>query len=93
MQLADSAGKFAAGALIQTNTISFDTFKIVLHFSWIGLKVEDCLYNRQMKSPMLHCFKGLLALFCFSSKRYQIPFCSVQKGISYRLQNLKNPRK
>jgi hypothetical protein len=37
--------------------------------------------------------KGLLAPFCLSSKRYQIPFCNLPKGISYRMQNPKNPRK
>jgi hypothetical protein len=37
--------------------------------------------------------KGLLAPFCSSSKRYQIPFGSLQKGIRYRMQNQKNPRK
>jgi hypothetical protein len=37
--------------------------------------------------------KGLLAPFCSSSKRYQIPFGSLQKGIRYRMQNSKNPRK
>jgi hypothetical protein len=33
--------------------------------------------------------KGLLAPFCSSFKRYQIPFGSLQKGIRYRLQNSK----
>jgi len=37
--------------------------------------------------------KGLLAPFCSSFKRYQIPFGSLQKGIRYRMQNSKNPRK
>jgi hypothetical protein len=37
--------------------------------------------------------KGFLAPFCFSSKRYQIPFWNLQKGIRYRMQNPKNPRK
>jgi hypothetical protein len=40
---------------------------------------------------MLHYLKGLLAPFCLSSKRYQIPFCNLPKGISYRMQNPKNP--
>ena len=46
-----------------------------------------------MQTLMLHYLKGLLAPFCFSSKRYQIPFCILPKGISYRMQNPKNPRK
>jgi hypothetical protein len=33
--------------------------------------------------------KGLLAPFCSSYKRYKIPFCSLQKGIRYRMQNPK----
>jgi hypothetical protein len=37
--------------------------------------------------------KGLLAPFCSSSKRSQIPFCNMQKGIRYRLQNPKNSAK
>jgi hypothetical protein len=37
--------------------------------------------------------KGLLAPFCSSFKRYQIPFGSLQKGIRYRMQNSKNPQK
>jgi hypothetical protein len=40
-------------------------------------------------SLMLHYLKGLLAPFCLSSKRYQIPFCNLPKGISYRMQNPK----
>ncbi len=38
-------------------------------------------------------WKGLPAPFYSSSKRYQIPFCSLQKGIRYRMQNVKNPWK
>ncbi len=42
---------------------------------------------------LLHYLKRLLAPFYLSSKRYQIPFCNLPKGISYRMQNPKNPRK
>jgi hypothetical protein len=38
-------------------------------------------------------WKGYLPPFWSSSKRYQISFCSLQKGIRYRMQNPKNPRK
>ncbi len=41
---------------------------------------------------ILHYLKGLLAPLFISSRRYQFPFCSMQKGISYRMQNRKNPR-
>jgi hypothetical protein len=34
----------------------------------------------------LYYLKGLLALFCLSSKRYHVPFCRLQKGISYCTQ-------
>jgi hypothetical protein len=46
-----------------------------------------------MKTPMLLYLKGLLAPFCFCSKRYLIPFCSMQNGVSYRLQNPKKSAK
>jgi hypothetical protein len=46
-----------------------------------------------MQKLILHYLKGLLAPFCSSSKKYQIPFCNLQKGIRYRMQNQKNPRK
>jgi hypothetical protein len=42
---------------------------------------------------MLHYSGGLLAHFCFSSKRCQIPFCSLEKGISYCMQNRKKSGK
>ncbi len=46
-----------------------------------------------MKLPMLLYLKGLLAPCCFCSKRYRIPFCNVQKDISYRRQNPKKSAK
>jgi hypothetical protein len=42
-----------------------------------------------MQSLKLLYLKGLLAPFCLSSKRYQIPFFNLPKGISYRMQNPK----
>ncbi len=39
---------------------------------------------------MLNSLEGLVATRSFSSKRYPVPFCSMQKGISYHTQNLKN---
>jgi hypothetical protein len=35
-------------------------------------------------------FERVICPFCFRPKRYQIPFCRVQKGIRYRMQNRKN---
>ncbi len=55
--------------------------------------VKIGLYNRQMTTLMLLYLKGLLAPFFFCSKRYLIPFCSMQKGISYRLKNPKKSAK
>ncbi len=46
-----------------------------------------------MQTLKLHYVKRLLAPFCFSSIRDQIPFCSLPKGNSYRMQNHKNQRK
>jgi len=46
-----------------------------------------------IKTLMLLYLKELLAPFCFCSKRYLIPFCSMQKGFSYRLQNPKKSAK
>jgi hypothetical protein len=40
-----------------------------------------------MQTLQLHYLKGLLSPFCFSSKRYQIPFSGMQKGIRYRMQH------
>jgi hypothetical protein len=87
--------QIAAGALIQTNTTSFASFRIFLHFSWIGFHGKELvgLHNWQMKTPLLLYLKGLLGPFCFCSKRYLIPFCRMQKGISYCLKIQKNPRK
>jgi hypothetical protein len=42
-----------------------------------------------METLMLNYLKGLLAPYCLSSKRYQIPFCKLPKGISYGMQNPK----
>jgi hypothetical protein len=46
MQFADYAGKIAAGALIQTNTISFGTVRTFLHFSDTCLNVKDCFIKQ-----------------------------------------------
>ncbi len=89
MQFADSAGNIAAGALIQTNTFSLGVFRIFLLFSARG---KELFHVTHMQTLKLHYLKGLLVPFCFRSKRYQIPFCNVQKGIRYRMQNRKNPR-
>jgi hypothetical protein len=86
MQFADSACNIAAGALLQTNTFSFCIFRIFLLFSERG---KELFHVTHMQILMLHYLKGLLAPFCFRSKRYQIPFCNVQKGIRYRMQNRK----
>jgi hypothetical protein len=90
MQFADSACNIATGILIQTNTSSFCIFRIFLIFSD---KEKELFHVTHMQTLMLHYLKGLLAPFCFRSKRYWIPFCSVQKGIRYRMQNRKNPQK
>ncbi len=84
MQFADSAGNIAAGALIQINTFSFCIFRIFLLFSKRG---KELFHVMHMQTLMLHYLKGLLPPFCFRSKRYRIPFCNVQKGIRYRMQN------
>jgi hypothetical protein len=47
MQSADSAGSIAAGAHIQTNTLSFSRYYDI--FSERSLKVKDCFSNRQIK--------------------------------------------
>jgi hypothetical protein len=86
MQFADSAGNIAAGALIHTNTFSSCIFRIFLLFSERG---KELFHVTHLQTLMLHYLKGLLAPFCFRSKRYQIPFCNVQKGIRYRMQNRK----
>ncbi len=85
--------QIAAGALIQTNTISFAAFRIFLIFQGSTLRKRIVLYNRQPDIPMLLYLKGLRAPRCFCSKRYQIPFCKGQKGISYRRQNPKKSGK
>ncbi len=84
------AGNIAAGALIQTNTFSFCIFRIFLLFSERG---KELFHVTHMQILMLHFLKGLLAPFCFRSERYRIPFCNVQEGIRYPMQNRKNPRK
>ncbi len=78
-----------------------DKYTLLLYFLDFSSVLTDILRgreliiscNRLMQKLMLHYLKGLLAPFCSSSKRYQIPFCSLQKGIRYRMQNPKNPRK
>jgi hypothetical protein len=67
MQFADSAGNIAAGALIQTNTFSFYIFRIFRIFSEKG---KEFFHVMHMQTLMLHYLKGLLAPFCFRSKRY-----------------------
>ncbi len=64
------------------------------NFSYIFSEKEKELFHAtHMQTLMLHYLKGLLAPFCFRSKMYWIPFCSLQKGIRYRMQNQKNSRK
>jgi hypothetical protein len=89
MPFADFAGNIAAGALIQTNTFSFCVFRIFLQFTERG---KELFHVTHMQTLILHYLKGLLVPICFRSKRYQIPFCNVQKGIRYRMQNRKNQR-
>jgi len=78
MQFADSAGNIAAGALIQSNTFSFSIFITFLLFTERG---KELFLVMHMQTLMLHHLKGLLASFSFRSKRYLIPFCSVQEGL------------
>ncbi len=85
--------QIAAGALIQTNSTLFTTFRIFFIFHGSAFMVRIGLFNRWMNTPLLLCLKGLLGPFCFCSKRYLIPFCRMQKGISYRLQNPKKSAK
>jgi hypothetical protein len=70
--------------------IFFLIFKIFLLFSERGKELCNVTH---MQTLMLHYLKGLLVPFYFRSERYRIPFCSVQKGIRYRMQNRQNPRK
>ena len=71
-------------------TLLLYIFWIFLMFYEILLEVEDCFMQQAYAKGHL---KGFLAPFCSSSKRYQIHFCNLQKGIRYRMQNPKNPRK
>ncbi len=61
-----------------------DKFTFSLHFHNFSSVFREILIvsgNRQMHLLLiLYYLKGLLSHFCFSSKRYQIPFCSLQKG-------------
>ena len=77
-----------------------DKYTLLLYFLDFPSILTDILRGRELyhvtdscKKLMLHYLRGLLAPFCSSSKRYTIPFCSMQKGIRYRMQNPKNPRK
>ncbi len=77
MQFADSASNIAAGALIQINLLfflHFHNFSSVLERSW---KVKIVCLCLAITNTYL---KGLVSSFCFNSKRYQIPFCNLQKG-------------
>jgi hypothetical protein len=48
-----------------------------------------------MQSLMLHYLKGLLAPFCLSSKRYQIPCNFCQKGLAtaYKIQKIRENKR
>jgi hypothetical protein len=48
--------------------------------------------NRHMQPLLQHYLKGLLDPFVSALISIQIPFCSLQKEISYRKQSQKNPR-
>jgi hypothetical protein len=80
VQFADSAGNIAAGALINTNSLSFRIFIIFLLFSerFRGLShVTGTCKN------LLQNMKGLLTSFCFSSKTYTvICFCNMKNRIA-----------
>jgi hypothetical protein len=87
MQLEDSAGNIAAIALLQTSTLSFCTFRSFLLFSERFLKVEDCIVQQVYATTLATLFKRVTCPLCFSSKKYQIPFCSLRKRISYNMRN------
>ncbi len=93
MQFADSAGNIAAGALTQTNTLYYGIFWIFLLFSERFWEVEDCFMLQPHANTYVTLFERVTCPLWSSSKRYQIPFRSLQKGIRYRMQNPKNPRK
>jgi hypothetical protein len=82
MQLADIAGNIAAIALIQTSTLSFCTVRSFLLFSERFLKVEDCIVQQEYATTFATLFKRVTCPLCFSSKKYQISFCSLRKEIS-----------
>ncbi len=65
------------------------TLSTLLYFSNFSSVIRKILEGRGMIQVTWACkqlyyifFKGLLAPLQFSSKRYHIPFCSVQKGNS-----------
>ncbi len=77
-----------------------DKYTILLYFLDFSSVFTDILWGRELYHVTDSCknlcyiiWKDYLPPFCSSSKRYQIPFCSLQKGIRYRMQNPKNSRK
>ncbi len=72
--------QIAAGALIQTNTTSFITFRMFLNFHGSAFIVKIGLYKRQIKTLMLLYLKGL---------PYLSPFFLLQKVSNSFLQHAK----
>jgi hypothetical protein len=78
-----------------SNTDKYIFFLYFQNFLLFSERGKKLLYVTHMQSLMMHYLKGLLAPFCFRSKRYRIPFCSVQKGIRkipFRANGMLNPR-
>jgi hypothetical protein len=71
-----------------------DKYTLLLYFMNFSYVLRDILRGRglfHVTGLCKHLFERVP--FCSSSKSYQIPFCNLQKGIRYRMQNPKNPRK
>ncbi len=78
----------------RSNYDKYTLFLYFLNFSQFSerfLKADDFFrkYAHANTSCMLHYLKRLCVPFSFSSERYLIPFYSLQREISYRMQNPK----
>jgi hypothetical protein len=75
VQFADSVGKLLPGALIQTNTSSFATFRIFYNFLWICFQGKELFIAQVNENTHVTLFERVVV--------------SAPKGINSFLQNAK----
>jgi hypothetical protein len=70
-----------------------DKYTLLLYIIKRFLEVEVCFMSQAHANTYVTLFERVPCPLLFKLKRYQIPFCNLPKGISYRMQNPKKSAK